>query len=252
MVQEAQAVPDEGQPQEDQAPSGEPTTTQATASERLQALREEIGEEEFDRLPQVNDRAQSIAAKQRDKDRKEDRAKLEEQRRELVERDQKGQEARQFMTNWAATLPDQQVKLLQNPTFQTRFNDNLALASQAGPSQEAYAAKAVKDVGKALKALEGLEDLPYEQLSEEHANDLPGFWAATVKYGMKDKEKAMEKQIADMREAITNEVLAKLRKVDADPDASAPEGEAGLDQSWKDLSADDKIALALEEKRKKK
>ena len=205
---------------------------------------EQIMEARWDSIrshPKVNAEIQSLTKKRVDRETK-----------ELRERDQQAQVARQFMATWEATPIEQRLKFLENPETRTRYDQMRTLANvPTGASREDISKQAWESVGKMLKETEGFEDLPFEDITSEHEDDLPGAIVAVAKHRVEKDRKTMLKDLEQWKEATKNEIRAEILGGKPEPDASENEGDPGS-EAWKELPADEKIALALAEQRKKK
>lgn len=235
----------QGEPLDGDKPPETPTTPQVDYSkvdlDELFATRKDDLLKHKDIEEGINARAQSISAKQLQRDRK-----------KMADDAQQSQNARQYAAQCEAMTPEQwRSYSMTNPNASADYTKAKAIATKSGATEEIWASNLIENFGNDLKNTDEYGDLDYEKLTEEHAANPVDWLNAIVKHGMDKEKKKMDKEIKAHIEAAINERLSAKRKGAPGPEGDLGDGEPSED-AWKKDPADKKIADALREMRDKK
>lgn len=231
MAEDKKAVPAEDEAQVEVTPAETVPAPQAPeATIDVDALPDELVREIVGKRwdvarahEKVNAEVQSLTAK-----------RVQREKQVLQERDLQAQSARQFMASWEAMPVERRLEFLQNPQTAARYHQAKATASQSGAGQETWAKNLLDNFGTTLQQTEGFEDLPYDEISGEYADNPVGWLQAIVKHKSEKEKKNMEKELEAKFTALKNELKADMLKGSEQPEPVQPLGEPG-GRTWEQI-----------------
>ncbi len=187
-------------------PSAEPETTQATTKswqERVEEIRQEVGDEEFVKHPVVNARAQSIAAKQHNQWKQEQQQQV-----ELAGR------ATQWGAWWDSLSPQQKLAHTENDTEQFRNVQAARKILQRGAmgNPETVAQNIVSNFESLLRADDIFSDADFDKLKTEHAANPSEWLASLVKHGVSKAEKRIPELV---KAGVTAELARRAKGIES-------------------------------------
>lgn len=230
-----EVIPEVPPGDQDEEPSAveEPTQAQTkTWQERVEEIRQEVGDDEFAKHPVVNARAQSIAAKQRKQWEQDQR-----QQAELSTR------AAQW-NEWFNSLPaDQKLAHTENDSQEWR-NVQVArkLLKSGTTGDPAYIAQnIVSNLEQLLKEDDVFTDADFEKLSKDHADDPAAWIKAIVAHGVARGEKGIPEKV---KAGVAAELAKRAKGMESTENGPELHGPGSSKKGW---SREDLARMSPEE-----